>query len=226
MYYIVGLGNPGEEYAKTRHNTGRIVLSYFLKKERMQSPVKSKKYASLISESEVEGENVLVLWPETYMNKSGSAVSKAVKSAKAAQKLVVVYDDMDLSLGTFKIAYGRGSGGHRGMESIIKALKTRDFIRIRVGISSATPTGKLKKPKGEKTRGASARPSEVSLKRSEQRYPEGVQRRYGEQKVLDFLMGDFKKPEQEALQKVSKKVAEAIETIIRDGFSCAMNMFN
>ena len=84
------------------------------------------------------------------MNKSGNAVAKAVKSAKAAQKLVVVYDDIDLPLGTMKLSYGRGSGGHRGVESIRRAIKTEGFIRIRVGISPATPSGKTKKPKGEK----------------------------------------------------------------------------
>jgi PTH1 family peptidyl-tRNA hydrolase len=150
MYWIVGLGNPGEEYEGTRHNTGRIVTRAFLKKHRLPEPVMSKKYVSLISEAEVAGEKVLVLYPETYMNKSGSAVAKAVTSAKKAKNLVVVYDDLDLPLGAFKISFGRGSGGHKGVESIIKALKTKDFMRIRVGIAPTTPSGKPKKPKGEK----------------------------------------------------------------------------
>lgn len=195
MHYIVGLGNPDEEHEGTRHNTGRIVLSHFLKKQHLPLPVSSVKYASLISESEIGGEKVLILWPETYMNRSGSAVSKAVKSAKMAQKLIVVYDDIDLPLGTVKISYGRGSGGHKGVESIIRALKTKNFARIRVGVTPTTPAGKLKKPKGE-------------------------------QKIIAFLLSDFKKPEREILQKASKRVSEAIETIVTDGLARAMNRFN
>lgn len=127
MYIIVGLGNPGEEYAGTRHNTGRMVADFAAEK--------------------ISGIKVLV--PDTFMNKTGSAIVKVVKSKKAAQKLIVVYDDLDLPLGSMKISYNRSSGGHRGVESIIKALKTREFIRIRVGIAPTTPSGKLKKPSGE-----------------------------------------------------------------------------
>lgn len=129
MYTVVGLGNKGEEYAKTRHNVGKMS-------------------ACIIHEADVDGVKVVEL--DSYMNKSGGAVAKVVKSKKAAQKLVVIYDDLDLPLGSFKISYNRGSGGHKGVESIIKALGTREFIRIRIGISPTTPSGKLKKPKGDK----------------------------------------------------------------------------
>ena len=84
------------------------------------------------------------------MNKSGLAAAAAIKSKKGAEKLIVVHDDLDLPLGSFKISFGRSSGGHRGVESVIRALKTKDFIRLRIGVSPATPSGKLKKPKGEK----------------------------------------------------------------------------
>lgn len=127
MYIVVGLGNPGEEYARTRHNTGRMAVDFLAEKVK----------------------NIKVLVPETFMNHSGKAVVKAVKSKKAAEKLIVVYDDLDLPLGSMKISYNRSSGGHRGVESIIKALKTEAFIRIRIGIAPTTPSGKLKKPKGE-----------------------------------------------------------------------------
>lgn len=127
MYIVVGLGNPTEEYAHTRHNTGRMAADFVAEK--------------------VKGIKVFV--PDTFMNHSGKAVVKVVKSRKAAEKLIVIYDDLDLPLGSMKISYNRSSGGHRGLESIIKALKTEAFIRIRIGISPATPSGKLKKPKGE-----------------------------------------------------------------------------
>lgn len=123
MYTVVGLGNPGEEYARTRHNVGRM--------------------AADVVESKVEKIKVLV--PDTFMNRSGGFVSKNV----GPNKLILIHDDLDLPLGVVKISYNRGAGGHKGVESVIRALKTEEFIRIRIGISSATPSGKVKKPKGE-----------------------------------------------------------------------------
>jgi peptidyl-tRNA hydrolase, PTH1 family len=128
MYIAVGLGNPGEEYLHTRHNTGRLALEF-------------------VENTDVKGVKFIHL--DTFMNKSGMGVAKVVKSKKAAQKLIVIYDDLDLPLGAIKVSYNRGSGGHRGVESITRALKTEEFIRIRVGISPTTPSGKLKKPKGD-----------------------------------------------------------------------------
>ncbi len=127
MYIVVGLGNPTEEYAHTRHNTGRMAADFLAEK--------------------VKGIKVFV--PDTFMNKTGPAVAKAMAGKKAYDKLIIIYDDLDLPLGSMKISYNRSSGGHRGLESIIKALKTEAFIRIRIGISPSTPSGKLKKPKGE-----------------------------------------------------------------------------
>ncbi|HRH25574.1 MAG TPA: aminoacyl-tRNA hydrolase [Parcubacteria group bacterium] len=112
MYTIIGLGNPGEEYSKTRHNAGKMAVEVLENKE-----VKAK-----------------YIHQDTFMNKSGSAVSKVVKSKKAAEKLIVIYDDLDLPLGTMKISYNRGSGGHKGLESVARAVKTKEFIRIRIGI--------------------------------------------------------------------------------------------
>ena len=149
MYYIVGLGNPGSEYEHTRHNTGRLVLTHFLKQSNFAHLTLNKKTKALETVGEVAGEKIVVIFPETFMNKSGISVAPHVTSVKKAHNLVVVYDDLDLPLGTIKISFNRGSGGHRGVESIIKHIKTREFIRIRVGISPITPSGKLKKPKGE-----------------------------------------------------------------------------
>ncbi|MFA6273413.1 MAG: aminoacyl-tRNA hydrolase [Candidatus Paceibacterota bacterium] len=143
---IVGLGNPGTEYEKTRHNTGRIVLEVFRKKNDLPEWKEDKKTKSLISK---KGKLTLLL-PETFMNKSSETVAKMVKSKKAAESLVVIHDDLDLPLGRFKISFNKGAGGHRGVLSIVKALKTEAFIRIRVGISPAGDKGKVKKPVGEK----------------------------------------------------------------------------
>ena len=83
------------------------------------------------------------------MNNSGRAIVKSVKSKKDLEKLVVIYDDLDLGIGSVKISFNKSSGGHRGLESVIKALKTKEFIRIRIGVSPTTASGKLKKPEGE-----------------------------------------------------------------------------
>ena len=150
MYIIVGLGNPGEEYAETRHNAGRMVATAFIKRCDLPDVVSSKKYASLFSEGKVAKEKVIVLMPETFMNKSGAAVKSLVTSAKKAETLVVIQDDLDMPLGKIKILFNRGSGGHRGIESIQKAIKTEGFIRVKIGISPSTPSGKTKKPDGSK----------------------------------------------------------------------------
>ena len=143
---IVGLGNPGVEYENTRHNTGRMILDMFRQKNDSPEWQEDKKLKSLISKKN----KIILLLPETFMNKSGEAIAKIIKSKKAAESLVVIHDDLDLPLGRFKISFNRGAGGHRGVQSIVKSLKTKTFTRIRVGIASATPSGKIKKPIGEK----------------------------------------------------------------------------
>ncbi len=147
-YTIVGLGNPGGEYTNTKHNVGRMVVDLLADEYGIE--MKEHKASNAEKGTGVmEGEKVTLLNPNTFMNKSGSAVSKIVKSVNAAKKMIVIYDELDLPLGKIKISYGGGSGGHKGVDSIMRGIKTKDFIRLRVGISSATPKGKLKKPKGE-----------------------------------------------------------------------------
>lgn len=149
-HFIVGLGNPGEEYKNTRHNTGRIMLEYFRKKNGFPDWTEDKKRKALVSEGNIGKEKVILIAPETFMNGSGKSVLMFVKSKKDASRTTVVYDDLDLAMGTMKISWNRGSGGHKGIESIIRTLKTREFARVRVGISPATPSGKIRKPSGEK----------------------------------------------------------------------------
>ena len=129
MWYIVGLGNPGEEYVGTRHNTGRIMLEGLEKLK--------KKGITLIA-------------PDTFMNKSGLALKNIITSKKKASQLIVIHDDFNFPIGKFRISFNRSAGGHRGVESVIKAIKTEVFTRIRVGICPTTSSGKLKLPKGEK----------------------------------------------------------------------------
>lgn len=130
MKLVVGLGNPGKEYENTRHNTGRIM-------------------AGMVEKKLNEG-RIKFLTPDTFMNNSGPAVAKALVGKKALKDLIVIYDDIDLPLGKIKISFNRSSGGHNGLGSVIKALKSEEFLRIRIGISPATSKGVVKKPKGEK----------------------------------------------------------------------------
>ena len=151
MFAIVGLGNPGEEYERTRHNAGRLALEYFAKKNEFAEWDFSKKYESLVSEGKIKKpasakasagkENALLLLPETFMNNSGKAVKKLLP-----KNLTVIHDDIDLPLGRFKIVFGRGSGGHKGVESVMRALKTKDFWRVRVGVASKKKPERKKIP--------------------------------------------------------------------------------
>ena len=154
-YIIVGLGNPGPDYEQTRHNTGRMVLEYLQKEKGFSAWENRKELKARISEGELNKENLLLVEPDNYMNNSGESIKKLLKDEKEgppplqAERLIVVYDDIDLPLGKLRISFDRGSGGHRGVESIIKSIKTRAFIRVRVGITPVSPSGVMKKPKGE-----------------------------------------------------------------------------
>ena len=168
--FIVGLGNPGEEYENSRHSVGRIVLEYVQSKLGFSDWEEEKKKNCLLSFGKIGKQEVSLILPETFMNKSGVSVKKFVTSKKKAQDLVVVYDDIDLPLGKVKITSGRGDGGHKGLASIITTLGTKDFTRIRIGICPTTPSGKLRKPKGEG-------------------------------KVIDFVIGNFTKKEEEIIER-------------------------
>lgn len=147
-YIIVGLGNPGDEYRSTRHNTGRMAVAFFADKHGVDT-WKADKALKAQRAKVADGIDATLLLPDTFMNKSGLAVKPLITSEKKAQKLIVIYDDLDLPFGAVRIKKEGGSGGHRGMESIIRSIKTKAFIRIRIGISPVTPKGTIKKPKGE-----------------------------------------------------------------------------
>ena len=143
------MGNPGEEYESTRHNAGRIILGHIAKANGFSEWKDNPKLKANYAKGEIGKEKVEFLNPNTFMNNSGVSVVQLIDTPKKLKNLIVVYDDLDLPIGNLKISYDRSSGGHNGVESIIKKLKSREFVRIRVGVSPHTPTGKLKKPKGE-----------------------------------------------------------------------------
>lgn len=149
-FVIVGLGNPGIEYEKTHHNVGRHAVLSFGKAHEAKEWKLDKKLGALVSSVVIGKEKASLVLPETFMNKSGASVKPLITSAKKAEKLIVVQDDLDLPIGSIKIVFNRGSGGHRGVDSIIRAIKTEGFVRVRIGISPKTGGGKIKKPDASK----------------------------------------------------------------------------
>lgn len=132
MKLIVGLGNPGKEYELTRHNIGFIVLDHFFDGEKF----KEKKNA-LILEKNINNEKVIFLKPLTYMNNSGEAVRYFANFYKIKNEdILVIHDDVDFEIGTYKIKKSGSSAGHNGIKSIIEHLNTTEFNRLRIGISS------------------------------------------------------------------------------------------
>ena len=135
---IVGLGNPDEEYADTRHNLGFACVRELAK--RLGVKVERKRWDSLVGHSEAHG--VWLVMPQTYMNLSGQAVAKAVRDIRVPpQQVWVVYDELDLPLCRMRIRRGGSGAGHNGVLSIISSLGTPDFVRFRVGIGKPARKG-------------------------------------------------------------------------------------
>lgn len=204
FHLIVGLGNPGEEYERTRHNAGAFVVRAFSEQHEFSPWKQDKKLKALISDGTVEPtsssgtprvEKVRLMLPQTFMNKSGLSLKPLVQGKSAAKKLVIVYDDLDLPLGRIRISFGRSSGGHKGLESIIRSIGTKDFTRVRVGVSPVTVRAGVKKPSGEK-------------------------------KVLDFIMGVFTKKDMQILEDSTRHACAALATIVVDGREKAMQEYN
>jgi PTH1 family peptidyl-tRNA hydrolase len=134
MKLIVGLGNPGLFYAHHRHNIGYMCLNHFAREHKIRFD--RKQGLARTGKGEINGEEVVLARPQTFMNNSGEAVSRLVKKYKIdLADLIVIHDDLDLSIGKIRLRRGRGSGGHKGIESIIAHLGQGNFYRVRVGIS-------------------------------------------------------------------------------------------
>lgn len=133
MKLIVGLGNPGKNYAHNRHNIGFRCLNYFARLHSIR--FERRQCQSRVGFGEVGGEKLLLAKPRTFVNVSGKAVGcLASKYGVHLNDLLVIYDDLDLPLGKIRLRRSGGSGGHKGMKSIISTLRSEDFSRIRVGI--------------------------------------------------------------------------------------------
>lgn len=195
MHYIVALGNPGSEYESTRHNVGFMSLDFIVDFFNLPKSTKSSQSAGKVSQGEIEGEEVRLLFPETFMNHSGSAVKKMVPKDEVS-RLIVLYDDVALPLGEVKISFDRGDGGHNGIKSIVSALGSKEFIRVRIGVGPTSFwTGKIKPLVG----------SDLS--------------RF----VLGKFSG---REMTKLTEEVFPKVNEVVSTILTKGYVQAMNIYN
>jgi len=194
-HYIVALGNPGERYARTRHNVGWVALDLALQAWGLPSLIEEKAVSGRTTEGVVCDRFVRVLYPDTFMNNSGAAVKKFVP-ADAVNRLIVVHDDIDLPLGEVRVVCDRGAGGNNGVSSIIQKLGTKAFVRVRIGIAPTSwISGEVKRPAGG-----------GPLER--------------------FVRKPFGLLEQRRLPDVYETARAAIETVIAEGATAAMNRWN
>lgn len=136
MFLIIGLGNPGQEYTHTRHNIGRETIELFRKTYDFPDFRFEKKWHTHVSEGMIGKQKLILAIPDTFMNKSGTAAGPLARFYKTKPTaIVVIHDDADIPLGGAKLSFGKRSAGHKGVESIIRALKTNEFWRFRLGIA-------------------------------------------------------------------------------------------
>jgi len=146
MKLLIGLGNPGDRYKKTRHNVGFMALDYFskeiLEKQNSEEISKQEKFNAIIANAEFVSsvgyrEKLLLVYPQTFMNNSGVAVQEILSFYKLEPSdIIVIHDEIDLPLGTVRVTEDSGAAGHNGVKSIIEQLGTSKFKRIRIGIES------------------------------------------------------------------------------------------
>ncbi|OGH02825.1 MAG: aminoacyl-tRNA hydrolase [Candidatus Levybacteria bacterium RIFCSPHIGHO2_01_FULL_37_17] len=203
MKLIVGLGNPGEKYEKTRHNLGFIVLDQLLKDSQTVSKTKWDKNAKLKSEIFImdwtpkkgTAEKVIFAKPHTYMNNSGMAVSLLKSFYKITPSDIwIVQDELDLPLGYMKIRLGGSGAGHHGINSIISSLGTDKFWRFRLGI------------------GASKKHAEIANHKFKN--------------VSDFVLDTFQRGESRDVKHLVKRATQALTAALEKNIQSAMNQFN
>ncbi len=133
MYLVVGLGNPGDEYRYTKHNSGFLIIDRIAEKLGVQ--INKKKFKGLFTQKDINGEKVFFLKPQTYMNLSGESIIEIVNYYKIPKEnVIVIYDDIDIEIGKMRIKREGSAGTHNGMRSVVANLNTEKFPRIRIGI--------------------------------------------------------------------------------------------
>jgi len=186
VWIVLGLGNPGEEYTKTRHNLGFQCVNVLARRHGLDFSEKIAK--SRVALGTIAGQRVALAKPFTYMNLAGQAAVGLCQWFKVAadQQLLVIYDDLDLPFGALRLRERGSAGTHNGMKSLVGQLGSQAFPRIRVGIGQGPP--------GRDAAG--------------------------------YVLGRFTRDEEAALPEVHARVADAVEMVLRDGFTTAMNAYN
>jgi len=194
MYVIVGLGNPGRRYENTKHNIGFITLDFLA--ERNNIKVNKIKHKALVGEGTISGQKVLLVKPQTYMNLSGNSVREIMEYYKIdINKLVVIYDDVDIPMGRLRIRKKGSAGTHNGMRSIIYDIQSDEFPRVRVGI------GKERKiDLGDYVLGGFGKEEKKIMENAVERAANSVECMLGE--GIDIAMGEYNiKPSDEGEAK-------------------------
>ncbi|OGM97275.1 MAG: aminoacyl-tRNA hydrolase [Candidatus Yanofskybacteria bacterium RIFCSPHIGHO2_01_FULL_41_21] len=187
MKLIIGIGNPDPQYQQTRHNVGFMFLDYLAEKVEANNLVEDKKSNALVSKSKIEKTPVVLVKPLCYVNKSGEVVAKLAKFYKIKPKdVIIVQDDLDIEFGAFKNSFEKNSGGHKGIESVIKSLKTNKFYRLRIGTSVRAL---------EKAREQSDKKRDAF--------------------VVDFVLAKFTPKEQDVIKKMFPKIYERLVMLLK-----------
>lgn len=184
MHLIVGLGNPGKEYEKTRHNIGFDAIDYISSKYNIE--VNRKKFKGVYGDGRISNEKVILLKPTTYMNLSGDSVREVADFYKISNdNIIILYDDISLDAGRLRIREKGSAGGHNGIKSIIANLGTDVFPRVKIGVGQPV---------------------------------------HGE--LVGHVLGKFSNEDREKIEKTFEPTSKAIEVMIKESVSEAMNKFN
>lgn len=200
MKLIVGLGNPGEKYNGTRHNLGFETLDHLLKKyEPLDKTTweEDKKLKSHVKKIKVKSSTVLLVKPQTFMNRSGEAISLVSSYYKIpSEDIVIIHDELDLPLGKIQIRFGGGTAGHNGIESVIHSLGTDKFIRIRMGVG---------------------KPLRVDGKRFDIKNPTSID---------NYVLKHFTENELHEVKNMIKHVQKNLELLLSHGFETFISKYN
>lgn len=185
MKIILGIGNPDKQYYSTRHNIGFMIIDFIAKNCEAKDFEFEKKMNSEIAKCSVDKKSLILVKPQTYVNKTGEAAKKIKNFYKLKlEDILVIHDDLDIEFGNMKLSFDKDSAGHKGVDSVMKALKSKKFYRLRIGLANDL----LKKARHQKT---------IELKRK---------------KVGDFVLSTFTPTEQKKLPLILKKALEIIKS--------------
>ncbi len=197
QWVVAGLGNPGEQYSRSRHNAGFMTIDRIAKAQGVA--LSRRKFKGVTAEIALAGKPALLVKPQTFYNLSGECISDLLRYFKiAAAHLILLHDELDLEAGRLRIKQGGGDAGNRGVRSISEALGTTDFIRVRIGIG---------------------RPPGFSVELEPGRQPKTEENK-------DYLLRPMTAAERQALAPMLERAASAVEAIVEHGLEAAMNRYN